>query len=130
MVPAQATHSGHHATHTSPRPPAHQPSHPREDNNMVTDPKSWTAAQAAAAQWLIARAVNGTGLRVQAGEAEALITKPGRRGGTRVRVRVRYAGGGVYRNGTYLGILDGYEPSSGQRVGQSEILAALDAGTP
>jgi hypothetical protein len=81
--------------------------------------------QTDAAQWLIARAVSGTGLTVQTLEHEAVITDPQSPGsGT---VRIVYAGGGVHRNGTCLGILDGYEPS-GRRVGRDEIIAALHGG--
>jgi hypothetical protein len=81
--------------------------------------------QADAAQWLIARAMSGTGLMVRALEHEAVITDPQNPGnGT---VRIVYAGGGVHRDGTCLGILDGYEPT-GRRVGREEILAALRGG--
>ena len=83
--------------------------------------------QADAARWLIARVMNGSGLAVRALENEAVITRPGRRGGG--PVRIRYAGGGVYHDGAYLGILEGYEPSGGRRIGREEILAALRGNT-
>jgi hypothetical protein len=83
---------------------------------------------AEAAQWLIARVVNDSGLKVQALADHAVITKPGRRGNG--PVRICYAGGAVYHNGTCLGMLDGYEPGDGRRIGQAEILAALNGNTP
>lgn len=81
-----------------------------------------------AAQWLIAKAVSGTELTVQPGDYAALITSPAHPG--HGHLHIRYAGGAVDHNGTYLGILDGYEPSNGQRIGQHQILTALTGHTP
>jgi hypothetical protein len=81
--------------------------------------------QTDAARWLIARAVNGTGLTVRTLEHEAMITDP--QNPSNGAVRIAYAGGSVHRNGTCLGILDGYEPA-GRRVGREEIIAALRRG--
>jgi hypothetical protein len=84
--------------------------------------------QADAAHWLIARVVNGSGLTARALENEAVITRPGRGGNG--SVRIRYTGGGVYHNGTHLGILEGYEPTDGRWIGREEILATLGDNTP
>ena len=81
-----------------------------------------------ASRWLIARVVNGSGLVVRTLENEAVITRPGRRGNG--PVRILYAGGSVHHNGACLGILEGYEPSAGRRIGREEILAALCGNTP
>lgn len=122
MTPGERARADHR------RPPRPVPWEHNGYHTAVTQAQATRKRLTDAAQWLITRAVNGSGLTVRAGEAEALITKPGRRDST--VVRICYAGGAVYRNGTYLGILDGYEPSDGQRIGQAEILAALNSGTP
>jgi hypothetical protein len=100
---------------------------------MVTDEQAAARAHdarkrlAEAAQWAIAHVLNGTGLTIQTLDCHALITKPGHPGNT---IHITYAGGAVHHNGTYLGILTGYEPAGRQRTGRDQILAALNDRTP